>query len=184
MTNRQSNILIRFIILGVLLSQTDLLSSCRSRPSQTYVRQTPIVTRTPANQVKVEDLSIIENDIHEEVNRYRRNKGLTPLQPHPLLKAEADRHSQNMAAHKVAFGHAGYDDRKYRILTKLQTATAIAENAAFGKLSASVVVSKWLQSPGHKKNIEGRYNLTGIGVKRGKDGYLYFTQIFIYQKNI
>jgi uncharacterized protein YkwD len=37
----------------------------------------------------------------------------------------------------------------------------------------------WLNSPGHRKNIEGPYNLTGIAMAKAKDGTMYFTQIFI-----
>ena len=35
-----------------------------------------------------------------------------------------------------------------------------------------------LYSPGHRKNMEGQFNLTGIGCARGKDGVFYFTQLF------
>ncbi len=35
----------------------------------------------------------------------------------------------------------------------------------------------------NKKNIEGSYNLTAIGIAQSNDGNLYFTQIFIYKPN-
>jgi uncharacterized protein YkwD len=55
---------------------------------------------------------------------------------------------------------------------------AVAENVAFGSSTAKEVVDGWLNSPGHKKNIEGNYKLTGIGVARDQQAKLYFTQIF------
>ncbi len=54
-----------------------------------------------------------------------------------------------------------------------------AENVAYGNMTAAKVVDGWLHSPGHKKNIEGNYNLTGIGTVQREDGVIYFTQIFI-----
>jgi uncharacterized protein YkwD len=46
-------------------------------------------------------------------------------------------------------------------------------------LTAHKVVDGWLHSPGHKKNIEGDYNFTGIGVSKDKNGRIYYTQIFL-----
>ena len=40
------------------------------------------------------------------------------------------------------------------------------------------VVTAWLNSPGHKSNIESNSNLTGVGVAFD-GGTIYFTQIFI-----
>jgi len=54
----------------------------------------------------------------------------------------------------------------------------VGENVAFGNLSARAVVNDWLKSPGHKRNIEGNYKFTGIGVTRNMQNQIYFTQIF------
>jgi uncharacterized protein YkwD len=45
-------------------------------------------------------------------------------------------------------------------------------------MSAREVVDGWLKSPGHKRNIEGDFTLTGIGIASDKQGNIYFTQIF------
>ncbi|MGA1825447.1 MAG: CAP domain-containing protein [bacterium] len=47
---------------------------------------------------------------------------------------------------------------------------------------AGRVVERWLNSPGHKKNIEGNYNLTGIGVVQANNLTYYFTQIFVLSR--
>jgi hypothetical protein len=39
-------------------------------------------------------------------------------------------------------------------------------------------VDGWIKSPGHRHNIVGRYNLTGIGIVRDSAGKLYYTQLF------
>jgi uncharacterized protein YkwD len=48
-----------------------------------------------------------------------------------------------------------------------------------GPMGAREVVDGWLRSPGHRRNIEGDFRLTGIGVATARNGMVYFTQIFI-----
>ena len=129
-----------------------------------------------------EDFSVMEQEILQEVNSYRASKRLKPLQMVELITDAATKHSKDMGRGRVPFGHDGFDNRMDRIMRKIDNANACAENVAFGKFTAKEVVKRWIQSPGHKRNIEGHYNLTGIGVVRGKDGYPYFTQIFINQR--
>jgi uncharacterized protein YkwD len=42
-------------------------------------------------------------------------------------------------------------------------------------------VQGWLNSPGHLKNIQGDFDLTGIGVVKTAQNRYYFTQLFIRQ---
>jgi uncharacterized protein YkwD len=42
----------------------------------------------------------------------------------------------------------------------------------------------WINSPGHRENIEGDYNLSGIGIYKNRNGVLYFTHIFIKRKEV
>ena len=46
-------------------------------------------------------------------------------------------------------------------------------------ITAKIVVDGWIKSPGHRQNIVGRYNLTGIGIVRDRAGKLYYTQLFV-----
>lgn len=121
----------------------------------------------------------LQQSVLNYVNQYRKNRGLAPLQMVELISQEARKHSQNIATGKVAFGHDGFEERADRIMGQISMSNAIAENVAYGKFSAQEVVNRWIQSSGHKKNIEGKYNLTGIGIYRRVDGYIYFTQIFL-----
>jgi len=82
-----------------------------------------------------------------------------------------------MASGKVAFGHDGFEKRAKAIQKELGS-MEIGENVASGSMTAREVVDGWLNSPGHKKNIEGHFVLTGIGYSRDKKGDIYFTEIF------
>lgn len=121
----------------------------------------------------------LEQSILNEVNQYRKEKGLAPLRANSIIATEASLHSQAMARKKVAFGHGGFGGRVKRISARLGGIVGSAENVALGKLSAAEVVQRWIKSPPHRKNLEGPYNLTGIGVSRDAAGVFFYTQVFI-----
>lgn len=119
----------------------------------------------------------MEAEILQYVNEDRRAIGLAPLKLNNLECSLALKHSRDMAARKVSFGHDGFKARAKAIQKELGSAE-IGENVASGTMSAREVVDGWLHSPGHKRNIEGNFILTGIGYARDKKGEIYFTQIF------
>ena len=121
----------------------------------------------------------IEEDILNYVNQDRKSKGLGLLKLNEIESSIAAEHSRNMATGKVAFGHNGLTARAKKIRKQLGVAiTTVGENVASGQMTAKEAVEGWLQSPGHKKNIEGDFTLTGIGWAKDKKGMIYFTQIF------
>ncbi|WP_315815429.1 CAP domain-containing protein [Paraflavitalea speifideaquila] len=120
----------------------------------------------------------LEDQILDLINQYRQKKGLPALATDPVIEAEARRHTIAMASHRSPFGHDGFSYRSKVITSKIPGVTATAENVAYGSRSAREAVDGWLRSPGHKKNIEGKFKLTGIGVARDEKSTLYFTQIF------
>lgn len=130
-------------------------------------------------QVKPTPYSALANDILTLVNNHRAAMGLQPLAFNKTISEAAESHSRNMGAKKIPFGHDGFDSRMNKLSNALKPASAFAENVAYGPTTAEQAVDMWLHSPGHKKNIEGDYNLTGIGIVKGRDGELYFTQIFV-----
>ena len=59
--------------------------------------------------------------------------------------------------------------------------SAATENVAYNQGyndPATQVVKSWLQSSGHRQNIEGQYKLTGVGIAKNARGEYYFSQIF------
>jgi uncharacterized protein YkwD len=120
----------------------------------------------------------MEGQILKLINQHRKSIGLGELQFNDAINAEALKHSQNMANGVVPFSHDGFDGRASRIMS-IVGGNAIAENVANGQEDAASAVESWLSSSGHRKNIEGNYTITGIGIARGKNGDLFFTQIFL-----
>ncbi len=124
----------------------------------------------------------MEIQVLKLINEHRTSIGLSELKNNEDIHSEATTHSTNMAEEKVSFSHDGFDGRVERLMKKVG-GSSIAENVALGQTTAQEVVDSWLSSEGHKQNIESDYNLTGIGIARGNDGDLYFTQIFLLNKH-
>lgn len=120
----------------------------------------------------------MERNILQYINQHRRSLGKSSLQLAAVASDQAYRHSRDMAKRETGFGHDGFDNRVEAIKKNVGWISASAENVAYGKLTAREVVQGWLNSPGHRKNIEGDYLYTGIGVYQDAKGILFFTQIF------
>ena len=136
------------------------------------------IAAKPADEISSGSM---EKDILGYVNQHRRSIGLSILQMVDVAAQQAYNHSKNMALRKTGFGHNGFDQRMLVISKTVGSISASAENVAYGELSAAEVVKVWLNSPNHKKNMEGSYMYTGIGVYKDRQGTIFFTQIF-YRK--
>lgn len=126
-------------------------------------------------------LSPLETSIYEQVNQYRKSRNLSPLTLDARISEQARLHSQAMANGKVPFSHNGFEQRVKAIAKSISYRSA-AENVAYNEGytdPARQAVEGWLNSPGHLTNIEGDFNLTGVGVVKNAQGQYYFTQIFI-----
>jgi len=109
-------------------------------------------------------------------NDARERAGCAPLRSDPRITAAALAHSEDMArndyfAHDSQDGR-GFDDR----LRAAGYPAPGAENIAQGQRTAAAVVQAWLDSPGHRRNIED-CSLTTIGVGLAGSDF-YWTQDF------
>lgn len=121
----------------------------------------------------------LEKLVFEQINQYRASQGLPKLTLNANITQQARIHSQNMATGAVKFSHHGFEQRVKAIPLTLDSA---AENVAFNvgyNNPANQAVIGWLDSPGHLKNIQGKYKLTGVGVATNSKGEVYLTQIFL-----
>ncbi len=90
----------------------------------------------------------------EQINAYRREKGLKPLKLNATLTDAAKAHSRDLAKWD-RISHFGSDgsnpwDRVKRTGYK---AKVVAENVGTGQVSFEEVLKGWKQSPGHNKNL-------------------------------
>ena len=131
------------------------------------------------NQPQATDLENQKLILHY-VNEYRAQHRLAPLKLSHQISQEARLHSKEMATKKIPFGHIGYSQRIHHLYQQYDNCNGGAENVAYYRINAKKLVEGWIASRGHRRNIEGNYNLTGIGIAySGKPGWAYFTQIFL-----
>jgi len=155
------------LLLFLLVPATQTFAQ-RATPSYAHYRQDANI-----------NLQGLEDQILYYINQHRKAIGKPALQMIDVASKQATIHSVDMAKQKTPFGHEGFESRINTITKQTGNVNAAAENVATGKLTAQQVVDGWLHSPGHKKNIEGNYNFTGIGVAKDNNGQVFYTQIFI-----
>ena len=122
----------------------------------------------------------LEQEVCQLINRYRISQNLPPLTAKEIITQQARMHSRAMATKRIPVGHSGFAKRVERISRSLPCRAA-AENVAYNKgysNCAQRAAQDWFKNKKHRKNIEGNYHLTGIGVAMDSQGAYYFTQIF------
>ncbi len=162
----------RFLCLLILL----IVGSCAA------IQVTSLPTAPPADESPPVELAEIEAQVHESINRHRTALGLPPLVFDPAIARIARGHSQAMAERRVSFGHGGFDQRAQAI-RRVVPFRSLSENVAWNNhgraITAEVAVRGWIESSGHRRNLEGPYTITGIGVARDAGGAFHYTQIFV-----
>lgn len=152
-----------------------LLSLASCATGRSYV-----LTPSTLDAAATLDIASLERQTHAKINEYRQRKGRRPLAWNAAIADQAREHSQMMARGKRRFGHSGFNDR-VAVIGRRHPWRRAAENVAINSTAASVV-ERWLKNRGHRSNIEGDFDLTGVGAAAAPDGSVYFTQIFIKSK--
>jgi uncharacterized protein YkwD len=143
----------------------------------------PLVVKTAAG-ADPSNLESLETDLLTRVNQFRREHHLISLVRRGDLDRVALAHSTDMArrgyfSHESPEGENPLDRLQKYSVTDMALA---AEN--LGKTTQSDpsarIVDSWIQSPDHRANLLApALNFTGIGIARGADGSLIFTQVYI-----
>ena len=125
---------------------------------------------------KLETLTI-EEEIFQLVNAHRTSIGKEPLATNNLATELAEAHTHYMISQND-ISHDNFDDRSDRLFDE-ENASRTGENVAYGQQSAKDVMEAWINSSGHRANIEGDFTHIGISVIKNNSGVYYFTQIFL-----
>lgn len=124
------------------------------------------------------NLAAQEARVTQLVNTHRARAGCRPLRVDARLVRAARLHSRDMARRRY-FAHVtpGGTTPWTRIARTGYRAPALAENIAAGQATASAVVSAWLRSPGHRRNLlDCRMRAVGVGLAVGGPYRSYWTQ--------
>jgi len=113
------------------------------------------------------------------VNQHRATLDLPAIKrDQTYASAYAVEHTQYMIE-KSRLSHDNFGVRSQAL--KDRGAKIVGENVAYGYKTAEDVVHAWLNSPGHRKIIEGLFTHSGFGIMANERGDYYFTQLF-YRK--
>lgn len=159
-------------------SPTTVKPSPTATPTSTPspVKPTPTATPTPtASPTQPGGSNRDQQQVLELVNQERTKRGLKPLTMDTCLRDRAAQEwSENMARQRRM-----YHQPMSQITRKCPGNRYVGENVAMGYTSPEAVMRGWMNSSGHRSNIlRSGYTKIGVGVAKGSDGRLYWTQVF------
>lgn len=136
-----------------------------TRPTKTpTTKPTPRPT-TPKPTVPPAGPGTAEQQVLTLTNKERAKAGCGALRMNTALLRAAEGHARDMVA-KNYFSHTSADGRSPwdRMKQAGYSGGAMAENIAAGQTSAAAVVEAWMNSEGHRANIENcTFKVLGVG---------------------
>lgn len=108
-------------------------------------------------------------DLH---NKIRKSNQLRGLEMDRRLCEYAQKHAENMSRTN-RIGHSSMVDLQVFCGNAL-----VGENIAWGQDDEDSVVSSWMKSRSHRRNILGSYKKAGFGVKKDASGRKYWCAVF------
>ena len=128
-------------------------------------------------EINYQEAKTTETQILELVNTHRESMGKSILSSNALAADLAKDHTLYMID-QGKLSHDNSDDRFQRLFDE-ENANKVAENVAYKYKTAQEVMDAWLNSSGHKKNIEGDFTHIGISALKNDAGQYYYTQVFL-----
>ena len=137
--------------------------------STTNVSSTTKIVDYTYNASEIETMALI--------NEYRVSIGLNALKDINYISVKAEEHNNDMIAVNT-ISHDGFVARSEDIM-KVLGATKVGENVAYNYSTSQAAFNAWLNSPGHRENIEGDFTNFGMSIRLDAAGRKYYTNIFI-----
>ena len=149
------------------------LVSCSSDSSEGSSTDNKLVTTYNYNDSELKLVTLI--------NDYRASIGLNTLEVINHISYKSQEHNIYMIDNNVV-NHDYFHQRSNNLIQVLG-ADRVGENIAYNYQTPESAMSAWLNSPGHKANIEGDYTHLGISVTVDETtGKKYYTNMFMKKK--
>ena len=129
-------------------------------------------TAASANCAIPENANAMATEIAAGLNASRRANGESSLRFNRELGRAAMRHACDMLANDF-FAHQGSDgsNSHARVTRVGYNACIVAENIAWGYPRPEQIITGWMNSPGHRRNmLHPRIEEFGIGISQGPRG--------------
>ena len=118
----------------------------------------------------------VEAALLEVVNTHRVALGYNALEFSQVAYEYANSHNDYMIA-KGGLSHDHFSSRASNIAAEAN-AEFVSENVAKDYPTAEQAFQGWLDSPNHRKTMEGEFTHTAVSVKKDPQGNYYYTQLF------
>ncbi|MBP2282212.1 uncharacterized protein YkwD [Flavobacterium sp. CG_23.5] len=156
----------------LLVSVTYFMVSCSADNS------TSATAEASSQKVTEYTYSATELQTMDLINGYRVSVGLNPLAKINHISYKSEEHVNYMITNNVV-NHNDFVARSENIM-KVLGAKTVSENIAYNYNSPQAALKAWLESPGHKVNIEGDFTNFGISIRENPaNGRKYYTNIFV-----
>lgn len=163
--------------LGLFLLVT-ALEGCAKHLSLPQVESSP---SNPSVGLVSNSTEAIETSIYTQINQHRQSLNLTLIRLDPFLSEQARLYSQQVAQGQTSFENTNFESQ-FEQISKQIPFESIKINLAYNEGyddPATTTVENWLESSSHRQNIEGNFDLMGIGVAKNQANEYYFTQILL-----
>ncbi|MGV3696793.1 CAP domain-containing protein [Flavobacterium sp.] len=146
--------------------------SCSSDASEGSTEK-KVVTSYNYNETELKLVTLINN--------HRVSMGLNALEVVNHISFKSEEHNVYMIDNNVV--NHDYFQQRSNNLVQVLGAQRVGENIAYNYQSAESAMYAWLNSPGHKANLEGDYTHLGISVTVDPNtGKKYYTNMFMKKK--
>jgi uncharacterized protein YkwD len=160
----------KLIILLMPIVLVFTMTSCSSDSSEDLASDNQLITTY--------DSSADELQLAQLINEYRVSIGKNSLETVNHISYKSQEHNFYMIDNNVV-NHDYFTDRSNNIIHVLG-AVKVGENIAYNFSTPNSALNAWLNSPGHKANLEGDYTHFGISISvDAETGKKYFTNIFM-----
>ena len=122
---------------------------------------------------------VMEQEMMGLVNDHRVSLGYAPLAYSAVAYEYASEHTDYMIA-KGSLSHDNFSARASSISREVD-AEYVAENVAKDYTEVQQAFQSWLNSPSHRKTMEGEFTHTAVSVKIDASGNYYYTELFFRQ---
>jgi len=158
--------------------QEDMTQTPETTPQETPQQEAPQEQPAPTADASI---ATMEKEVVRLVNIEREKQGLQPYKHNSQVTSIARRKSEDMRDKKYFSHQSPTYGSPFEMLNQFGVEfTAAGENIAKGQKTAQAVMTSWMNSPGHRKNIlSEKFTEIGVGLAKDANGTTYWTQQFI-----
>jgi uncharacterized protein YkwD len=129
-----------------------------------------VLTTVPASALTS---TTYESGVIAYTNTHRKAKHKVKVKPQSCVDRYAERHGAWLAKNRTL------KHQDLKPILKACNLTRVSENIAYGYTSGGRVVSAWMKSAGHRRNLlDSKVRLIGVGAVKDKNGVWWVSQVF------